>query len=97
MADIVAELCEQNARLRSERDAALAGQAEAERTLADALALQAATAEILQAINASPTDPTRALNLITDSARRAVHADSAILRRIEGDRLVEIGRAQPTG
>ena len=57
------------------------------RQVSEALEQQTATAEILRAIAASPTDLQRVLDTVAKSAARVCGSDDALIRIVEGDQL----------
>ncbi|HZO32892.1 MAG TPA: GAF domain-containing protein [Chloroflexota bacterium] len=67
------------------------------RTLAEALEQQAATADILRVIASSPTDLQSALDALVASLARLTGATIAVLWRVEGDRRVSVAQYGPQG
>src|SRR5262245_30059675 len=69
--------------------------AERDRLDAERAAREAATGEVLRLIRDAPADLQRVLDAIAQRAARLCGADSASVRRIEGDRLVIAGAFGP--
>jgi GAF domain-containing protein len=63
--------------------------------LRQSLDRQTATADILRVIASTPSDPTRALDTIAETAVRMFDAPCVHIRSLDGDRLVIIGAAGP--
>ncbi|MHB8575605.1 MAG: GAF domain-containing protein, partial [Dehalococcoidia bacterium] len=76
--------------LAAEVERLRAALADAERARDEAHEREAATAAVLRAISTSPTDPRRALDLITTSAAHLIGAEVVNICRLVGDRLVGV-------
>src|SRR5271166_762370 len=79
------------------REALLAALAERERELAEALARQTATSEILRVISQSPTDAKPVFQRIVVTAARLLRCDMAFVLLREGDAYVHTAGATPEG
>src|SRR5271170_3351841 len=79
------------------REALLAALAERERELAEALARQTATSEILRVISQSPTDAQPVFQRIVVTAARLLRCDMAFVLLREGDAYVHTAGATPEG
>jgi GAF domain-containing protein len=65
--------------------------------LRESLDRQTATAEILRVIASTPGDPTRALQMIAETAVRMFDASEVAVQRLDGDKLRHIASAGPAG
>ena len=83
----------ENARLFEELEQRNAELQERNQQIGEALERQTATSEILSLIAASPTDVQRVLDAVARTARRLCGADTVIVQREIGGRLVPVGRA----
>ncbi len=86
-----------DAEIEPTREALLAALAERERELAEALARQTATAEILRVISQSPTDARPVFESIVVTAARLLRCDMAFVLLREGDAYVHTAGATPEG
>src|SRR5271166_2738177 len=79
------------------REALLAALAERERELAEALARQTATSEILRVISQSPTDAKPVFQRIVVTAARLLRCDMVFVLLRDGDAYVQTAGATPEG